>query len=148
MQVTWNKWASHRALPHLINPPRLSSFVKRRPGKMWAIAQLIRPSADFENCHCFFKTMIVRAVHRGEVSSHEVRLSELHGTPQRHKSTSLLRNNGRSVLRMPVTHWTNCAFPTCSIYGSCLRYAFRWLCDKAVLVCFNVLCMRLDIGNG
>jgi hypothetical protein len=44
------------SFPSIINPPRLSLFVKRRPGKMWAIAQLIRtPSADFDNCHRFLQ---------------------------------------------------------------------------------------------
>ena len=54
------------------------------------------------------KTMVVRDVHREEVSSHIVRLSELHTTPQRHKPASPVTEQQTDRTSWPVIHWTNC----------------------------------------
>ena len=111
LKVTWSKRdLSSPSLPSLITHHVFSLFVKRRPGKMWAIGQLIRTQQISKIVTASCKTMIVGAVHQGGVSSHKVRLSELHGTPQGTQIDLPIRNNGRTVLRMPVIHWTNCAF--------------------------------------
>lgn len=120
LKVTWTKRShhsqtAHRPLPFLPSSTHhvshcLSNVAQAKCGQLRNLFVLLQQISTIVTASC--KTTVVRAIHREEVSSHEVRLSELHGTPQRHKSTSLLRNNGRTVLRMPVTHWTNCEFPT------------------------------------
>lgn len=79
--------------------------------KCGQLRNLFVSSPDSEELALLPRTrwVLPRDVHREEVSSHIVRLSELHTAPQRHKSTSPVKEQERIGNKMPVIDWTNCS---------------------------------------